>query len=169
MDLAGETALIIRHLIVPLTVGVVTVCAGQACAQGERPAPRPSQAVQPNDPASPPMVGPGDECRSGFASLRQEAEKCGGLIRAASERHAPPAEACQLIGNFGQAEIKMLNYVESHAATCGIPPQVSDQMRTGHRNTETMLKKVCAAAQQAQRGGPSGPTGDFWTLPEKQI
>jgi hypothetical protein len=169
MDLAGETALIIRHLIVPLTVGVVTVCAGQACAQGERPAPRPSQAVQPNDPASPPMVGPGDECRSGFASLRQEAEKRGGLIRAASERHAPPAEACQLIGNFGQAEIKMLNYVESHAATCGIPPQVSDQMRTGHRNTETMLKKVCAAAQQAQRGGPSGPTGDFWTLPEKQI
>ncbi len=45
--------------------------------------------------------------------LREEAEKRGKLIKAASERHAPPDEACKLIGNFGQAEIKMIKYVES--------------------------------------------------------
>jgi hypothetical protein len=178
--------LIIRRLIAPLTVAVVTVCAGQACAQGEFPATLPSQAVQPNDPAfpsvngaatsssfpangtapAPPLqAGASDECMKGFVPLREEAEKHGKLIRAAGERHAPPDEACKLIGNFGQAEIKMIKYLEK----CGIPSKISDQLKAGHKNTETMQKKVCTVAQQAQRSGPSGPTGDFWTLPEKQL
>ncbi len=62
----------------------------------------------------------------GFVPLREEAEKRGKLIKAASERHAPPDEACKLIGNFGQAEIKMIKYVETHSAKCGIPPQISE-------------------------------------------
>jgi hypothetical protein len=156
LDLAGETALIIRRLIVPLTVGVVSVCAGQACAQGE--------FVRPQLQAD-----PAEGCRSGFASLREEAEKRGTLIKAASDRHAPPDEACKLIGNFGQAETKMIKYMESYAAKCGIPAQISDQLKARHRNTETMQKKVCAMAQRVQGRGPAGPTGDFWTLPEKQI
>ena len=90
--------------------------------------------------------------------LREEAEKRGKLIKAASERHAPPEEACKLIGNFAQAEIKMIKYVESHAAKCGIPPQIAEQLKTGHKNTENMQKKVCAVAQQAQtRTGRSEP------------
>jgi hypothetical protein len=103
-----------------------------------------------------------------FVPLREEAEQRGKLIKVASERHAPPDEACKLIGNFGQAEIKMIKYVQTNASRCGIPPQISDQLMSGHRNTESMQKKVCAVAQQQQRG-PSGPTGDFWTLPEKQL
>jgi hypothetical protein len=146
---------IIRRLMVPLTVGVVSVCAGQACAQG---------AV-----STPLQAASADQCSSGYASLREEAEKRGKMIKAASDRHAPPQEACKLIGNFGEAEIKMIKYVEAHAANCGISLQVSEQLKAGHRNTETMQKKVCAVAQQAQRGGPSGPTGDFMSLPEKQL
>ena len=34
-----------------------------------------------------------------------------------------------LIGNFGQAEIKMIKFVETNAARCGIPAQVADQMK----------------------------------------
>jgi hypothetical protein len=190
LDLAGETALITHRLIVQLTMAVVTVYASQAFAQGAFPAPLPSQAVQPNDPAFPPengaatlssfpangtapapplQAGLADECRSGFVPLREEAEQRGKLIKAASERHAPPAEACKLIGNFGQAELKMIKYVESHAARCGIPPRISDQLKGGHKNTESMQKIVCAVAQQVQRRGPSGPVGDFWTLPEEQL
>ncbi len=106
----------------------------------------------------------------GFVPLREDAEKRGKLIKAASERHAPPDEACKLIGNFGQAEIKMIKYVESHAAKCGIPPQVSDQLKNGHKNTENMQKKVCAVAQQQQKG-PAGPSlsevlGSSAALPE---
>ena len=107
---------------------------------------------------APSQGGPSDECMSGFLPLRKEAEKRGKMIKAAGERHAPPDEACKLIANFGQAEIKMLKYVESHAAKCGIPQQISDQLKLGHKNTESMKTKVCAVAQQMQQRGPTGPS-----------
>ena len=109
-------------------------------------------------PATRSQAGPSDECMKGFVPFREEAEKRGKMIKAASERHAPPDEACKLIGNFGQAEIKMIKYVESHAAKCGIPPQISDQLKNGHKNTESMKTKVCAVAQQQQQRGPAGPS-----------
>jgi hypothetical protein len=202
--------LIIRRLIVPLTVAVVTVHAGHGFAQGAFPAPLPGQAApQRNDPAFPPVngaapaasigaapgsfpvngaapvtgaafertpaapsqAGPSDECMRAFVPLREEAEKRGKMIKVASERHAPPDEACKLIGNFSQAEIKMIKYVETHAAKCGIPPQISDQLKNGHKNTENMQKKVCAVAQQQQQRGPAGPSlsevlGSSAALPE---
>ena len=122
-------------------------------------------------PAPLSQAGPSDECMKGFIPLREEAEKRGKLIKAASERHAPPDEACKLIGNFGQAEIKMMKYVESHAAKCGIPPQISEQLKNGHKNTENMQQKVCAVAQQVQQKGPAGPSlsevlGSSAALPE---
>ena len=108
--------------------------------------------------APPTQSGPGEDCMKAFVPLREEAEKRGKLIKAASDRHAPPEEACKLIGNFSQAEAKMIEYVKSHAAKCGIPPQIGDQLKTGHKNTEAMQKKVCAVAQQAQTKGPAGPS-----------
>jgi len=195
--------LIIRRLIVPLAVAVVTVHAGQTFAQGAFPAPLPGQAAPSNAspfppangasappssfpvtgaapitgsaferaPAPPSQAGASDECMKGFVPLREEAEKRGKLIKAAGERHAPPDEACKLIGNFGQSEIKMIKYVESHAAKCGIPSQIADQLKNGHKNTESMQKKVCAVAQQAQQKGPAGPSlsevlGSSAALPE---
>jgi hypothetical protein len=200
--------LIIRRLIVPLTVAVVTVHSGQGFAQGAFPAPLPGQAAPSNaspfppvngaapagsggapssfpvtgaapitgsaferPPAPPSQSGPPDGCMKGFAVLREEAEKRGKLIRAASERHAPPDEACKLISSFGQAETKMIKYVETNATKCGIPPQISEQMKTGHKNTEAMQTKVCAVAQQVQQKGPAGPSlsevlGSSAALPE---
>jgi hypothetical protein len=122
-------------------------------------------------PAPPSQAGAPDECMKGFVPLREEAEKRGKLIKAASDRHAPPDEACKLIGNFGQAEIKMIKYVESHAAKCGIPQQIADQLKNGHKNTETMQQKVCTVAQQVQQKGPAGPSlsevlGSSASLPE---
>jgi hypothetical protein len=94
-----------------------------------------------------------------FVPLREEAEKRGKLIKAASDRHAPPEEACKLIANYGQAELKMIKYVESNGSKCGIPPQISDQLKNGHKNTEALQKKVCNVAQQAQQQrGPAGPS-----------
>jgi hypothetical protein len=110
----------------------------------------------------------------GFAPLREEAEKRGKLIKAASDRHASPDEACKLIGNFGQAEIKMIKYVETNASKCGIPPQISDQLKNGHKNTEKMQKQVCNVAQQQQQRGPAGPSlsevlGSSAALPEATV
>jgi hypothetical protein len=209
--------LTIRHLIVPLTLAIVTSYAGQANAQGAFPAPLPGQGVQQNDPAFPPVNGaaPGvsmgappasaspfpstgaapvtgsqferppvaaapqaggsqDACMKGFMPLREDAEKRGKLIKAASDRHAPPAEACKLIQNFSQAEVKMIKFVEANTAKCGIPPQIADQLKGGHKNTEAMQKKVCDVAQaqaQGQARGPAGPSlsevlGSSAALPE---
>lgn len=189
--------MIIRRLIVPLTVALVTGHAAQGFAQGAFPAPLPGQAAPSNASPFPPVNGaapsasvggapsafpatgaapvtgtafsrppapptqaggPPDECMKGFIPLRTEAEKRGKLIKAASDRKAGPDEACKLIGNFGQAEIKMIKYIETHAAKCGIPAQVAEQMKTGHKNTEAMQKKVCGVAQQMQQRGPAGPS-----------
>ena len=95
-----------------------------------------------------------------FQPLREEAERRGRLIKAASDRHAPPDEACKLIGAFGQAEAKMIKYIETNASKCGIPPQVGAQMKDGHKNTEAMQTKVCNVAQQMANAprGPAGPS-----------
>ena len=124
--------------------------------------------------APPPQAsGSADACMKGFVPLREEAERRGKLIKAASDRKAPPDEACKLIGNFGQAELKMIKYVEANSAKCGIPPEIAEQLRTGHKNTEKMQNQVCAVAQQAQARGPAGPSlsevlGSSAALPEAQ-
>jgi len=201
----------IRRLIVPLTIAVVTVHAGQAYAQSAFPAPLPNgQAAAPASNASPfppvngaapaasvggpspfpsagaaPIAGGGmgaappppsggaDACMKNFVPLREEAEKRGKLIKAASDRKASPDEACKLIKNFGAAEMKMIKYVETNSAKCGIPPQIADQLKTGHKNTEKMQTQVCNMAQQAQQARPAGPSlsevlGSSAALPEAQ-
>jgi len=105
-----------------------------------------------------------------FVPLREEAEKRGKMIKAASERKAAPDEACKLIGNYSQAETKMIKYVEANSAKCGIPPQIGDQLRAAHKNTEAMQQKVCAVAAQRPTG-PAGPSlsevlGSSAALPE---
>jgi hypothetical protein len=99
-------------------------------------------------PPQGPTSGPSDACMKGFVPLREEAEKRGKLIKAASERKAPPDEACKLIAAFGQSETKMIKYIEANAQKCGIPPQIGDQLKAGHKNTEALQQKVCTVAQQ---------------------
>ena len=193
----------IRRLIVPLTAALVSLHAGQAGAQGAFPAPLPGQgaapAASPFPPVAaapsafpatgatpvtgsafergpaPPSAGPSEACMKGFMPLREDAEKRGKLIKAASDRKAPPDEACKLITNFGQAEIKMIKYVENNASKCGIPQQISDQLKAGHKNTEAMQQKVCGFAQQAaqQKTQAAGPSlsevlGSSASVPEAQ-
>jgi hypothetical protein len=108
---------------------------------------------------APPTAGASEACMKGFVPLREEAEKRGKLIKAAGERKATPEEACKLIGSFSQAELKMIKFVENNSAKCGIPPQVADQLRTGHKNTEATHQKVCGMAQQmAQQKAATAPS-----------
>jgi hypothetical protein len=171
--------LIIRRLIVLLALAVIAY-AGQGFAQGASPPMNgaasssfPAGGTAPiTGSAFPSQAGVSDECIKQFAPMREEAEQRGKLIKAAGERRAPPQEACKLIGSYGQAEIKMIKYVEANASQCGIPQQISDQLKQTHEHTASVQQKVCAAALQPQeRNGPLGPSlplGDYWILPEKQ-
>lgn len=183
----------------PFAMYIVTACfsavaiqSGQSRAQGTFPAPLPGQAqaadplaapknLVPAVPAGPPSSFPGASaptadasggCMEEFTSLREEAEHRGRAIKAAKDRHAPPDEACRLIGDFERAELRMVQYVEAHAQNCAFPAGISSQLRSGHNGTEALLKKVCMVADQGRPGvngdfdriwPPKGPTGDFDT------
>jgi hypothetical protein len=141
-------------------------------AFGNAPAPAsfPSGGASPFA-APPTQGGPSDDCMKNFLPLRQEAEKRGQLLKTASEKHAGPDEACKLIGNFIQAEVKMIKYVDTNAARCGIPPQIGEQLKKGHANTEGMRTKICGAAAQMKNQPAAGPSlsdvlGSAATLPE---
>jgi hypothetical protein len=114
---------------------------------------------------------PSEACMKGFVPLREEAEKRGKLIKAAIERRAQPEEACKLVENYSQAELKMLEYVKLNTTKCGIPPQISEQMKKGHIGTQATLKKVCGAAQAQKNAPAAGPSlsevlGSSAALPE---
>lgn len=106
-------------------------------------------------PAGPPG---GDACMKEFLPMREDAEKKAKLIKAASDRHAPPDEACKLIGNFDAAQIKMLTFVVKNSARCGIPPQIADQLKAAHQNVDKMKVMVCRAAEQRKNAGPVAPS-----------
>ena len=151
-----------------LTLVVGFVPAG-AWAQGSVSEPAPTSTMGAPTSSFPtngaaPVVGVPDTdpqaCTDGFLRLRQDAETGGMLIKAAGDRHAPPDEACKIIGNYSEAEIKMIKYVEANASKCGIPAQVTDQLKAGHKNTEGLLQKVCAAADGHVTPGQINDFGD---------
>lgn len=129
----------------------------QSSSFGAAPASFPGAASSPFA-APPTQGGPPDNCMKEFLPLRQEAEKRGAALRTASEKHATPDVACKLINNFIQAETKMLKYVEVNAAKCGIPPQISDTLKKGHKNSEAMQEKICNAANNMRNQAPAGPS-----------
>jgi hypothetical protein len=102
--------------------------------------------------------GPPEACMKAFQPLREDAEKKGKMIKAASDRHASPDEACKLIGNYAAAEVKMITYVEKNAEKCGIPASIGEQLKAGHKGTEALKIKVCNVATQMKSAGPAGPT-----------
>jgi hypothetical protein len=125
--------------------------------------------------APPTQGGPPDNCMKEFMPLRQEAEKRGHLLKEASDKHQGPDVACKIINSFIEAEVKMIKYVETNSARCGIPPQISEQLKKGHKGSETMKEKICnAAAQAQQRQAPVGPSlsdllGSATAVPEATV
>jgi hypothetical protein len=154
-----ETVLMAHRVIVLSVLAAVTISANAALAQGAFPAPLPGQGATTGfgPPSASLLAGATPaaalECQKGFYPLRQDAETKGKLIKAAGDRHAPPDEACKIIGAYSAAEVKMMKYVEANAAGCRIPGSVMEQLKAGHRNTEGLLQKVCGIAQQIKARG----------------
>jgi hypothetical protein len=149
------------RLIVSLMLAVLVARADHALAESTFPGPLPGQA----DPIMPfpPVTGlaASAACMEGFVPLREDAEKRGKLIKEASERHAPPQEACALIGSYALASAKMVKYAEANAVECGIPASIVRQLKAGHRKTEELRAKVCAVVEQIGKRGGSGQINDF--------
>ena len=119
-----------RCLLVPLAIVAAAFHAGPVLAQDTS---LPGQTER-------------DACAKEYVPLRKEAEEHGKLIKAATERHAPPEETCKLIGNFGRSEIRMIKYIDVNWTRCGISA-------AGRRPTQGRPQKYCGHAEEGLRDG----------------
>jgi hypothetical protein len=93
-------------------------------------------------------------CMAEFIKLREEVEKKGVAAKAAGQKHVGREEMCKLITAYAATEAKWVKFTEGSVQTCGIPPQVANQLKQVHSNTEQTREKVCAAGGPVPGGGP---------------
>ncbi len=87
----------------------------------------------------PPQQAPPPQCQQ-LLTLRDDSQKAASLIQAANERHASPVEACKLFKNFIATETRMLKAISENGARCGVPPEVTVQMKAGHTKALAVAK-----------------------------
>jgi hypothetical protein len=116
--------------------------------------------------ASPRPMGPGmggggmgggggmPPCMAEFTKLREDVEKKGQAAKAAGQKHASREEMCKLITSYAASEAKWVKFTETGVGSCGIPPQVANQLKQVHANTEQTREKICTAGP-AGGGAPS--------------
>ena len=83
-------------------------------------------------------------------ALRDETQKAGKALKTASEKKAPPEEACKLFKVFVAAESKMIKGLEENSQVCGVPPDAIKQVKAQHVSVSKMAKQVCDAAAQVR-------------------
>jgi hypothetical protein len=136
---------------------------------GERagPAAMPPMGPSPMGATPPRPMGGGvggavPPCMAEFTKLREDVEKKGMAAKVASQKKPAREEMCKYVTAYADAEAKWVKFTVSNVQSCGIPPQIADQLKQVHANTEQTKQKVCAA------GGPStaAPTlSDTLTAP----
>lgn len=105
--------------------------------------------------APPPQQRQEPPCLRDFAPLKAEAEKRAEVLKVAMQKKVAREEACGLIKSYSAAEAKMVKFLVTNAATCGIPPEAVTQMKQNHSRTAKAQTQVCS--QQAGPAKPSGP------------
>jgi hypothetical protein len=88
-----------------------------------------------------------------FPNIRGQAEKDASAIKAASDRKATREEVCAAFNKFMASEGRMVKFLETNRATCGVPPDAIKQVKTQHARTVQIRKQVCSAGPAPQ--GPS--------------
>lgn len=157
-QISGETV-IVRRFLMPLTFCAMTALYAEA--QGVFPAPLPNQSGEAPATApplgspgaifpSPPVHHPGiaqtqEECRTIYPPLRQDAEKKAEAIKLASDRKAPPHEACGLLKSYVQAKAKLVDFVATRRVACGVPTNIVKQLEDNQARSQLLMKAVCAA------------------------
>lgn len=111
--------------------------------------PMPGQAPPQQQQQMPP-------CYKDFQPLKEEAEKRGKMIQAATSKKdkASREEVCALFKNYSAAEAKLVKFIKENAQWCGIPPEAATVMKANHDRTLRTQNQICSVA-----GGPAKPTG----------
>lgn len=110
----------------------------------------------PMTPVPPRAGGPGGPgggappCMDEFTKLQAETDKRGKAAKAGVEKKVPREELCKLFTGFASAIGNWAKFARDKAPTCGIPPNVVEQLKVGSVNIGKTAKQACAA-------GPVGP------------
>lgn len=144
----------------PLVLGLAVLPVAPVAAQfGGMPGmPGSPGMMSPGMPGSPfgaPQQGPPPACQQLLAT-RDEAQKHGQALQAASQKKVEAQELCKLFKNFLASQGKMIKGLEEHGATCGAPPDILKQVKAGHSKASQVGKDVCDAAAQGPR--PAAPS-----------
>jgi hypothetical protein len=95
----------------------------------------------------------------------REAEKRGKLIKAASERQGSAGRGLQADRQFQPGREQDDQICRSQSAKCGIPPQIGDQLKAGHKNTESDAAEGLRVAQQMRsEDRPAPASAKCWAL-----
>ena len=129
-----------------LRLALIALCVVPICARAA------SAQFQPMQPAQPQQEPP---CVQEFFKLRDDAEKKAAAIKVANERKVTPREACPLFGALVAAQIKMLKYANDNSVWCGIPPQVSVQLKEAVAKVSEIRTKICQAASAPAARAPT--------------
>ena len=127
-------------------------------APGAQPqaAPAPMSAPPGASPFDRPAQAQMPPCMKEFVPLREETERRGKAVQAASKRKVAPPEACKLFNALVAAQDKLTKFSAANAASCGIPQEIVAQMKQGQAQTEAVRVRVCDAA--ARGPAPAGPS-----------
>ena len=102
-----------------------------------------------------PPAAPPQHCQE-LLTYREELQKRGQAIEAANQKKANVKVACQLFKNYIATEAKMLKAIVTNGPSCGVPPQVAQQVKESHARVQKIASQVCEAA--ARGPAPAGPT-----------
>jgi hypothetical protein len=90
-----------------------------------------------------------------FPGIRGEVEKAGLAIKTASDRKATREEVCPLFKTFALREAKMVKFLVSNQAACGVPGDAIKAAKSAHARTLQIRSQVCSAAPAGPAAGPS--------------
>jgi hypothetical protein len=134
MTLSRAFLLVLAFAVVPL---------GPAAAQsGGMPGTPDEPAMQPfgTAPTAPPAA-----CQH-LLTLRDEMMKHGQALQAAGQKKAAPDELCKLFKAYLAAGSKMAKGLEEGSATCGVPADVSQQVKAQQARESQIAKQICDVA-----------------------
>ena len=102
-----------------------------------------------------PPQAPPPQCQE-LLSIRESLQKHGQAIEAANQKKADVKVACRLFRNYLSTEARMIKALDTNGPSCGVPPQINQQVRESHARASKIGKQVCdAAAHGPAQAGPS--------------
>jgi hypothetical protein len=114
-----------------------------------------------------PPAAPPPQCQT-LMAVRDELQKHGAAIEAANQKKADVKVACQLFRTYIATEAKMLKMLDANGPSCGVPPQINQQVRGSHAKAQQIGKQICDAAARGPAAAPtlSDALGTSPTLPD---